>query len=215
MGITNVIESRNLKEWITPQYLSLQKIEGLKIIFSHSKPFPHQEFKQFFLPEKAVKVLTALAQEKFYPKEADLFKFSQTEDLKATTDKVLAEFRSFLSSPEFTSYLGYVSSIDLKPKVIDLAGTLYQDTDYLLCHDDQLEGRKIAFMYYLSDVGKNEGGAVELFASKNGLPTTAEKIIIPTFNTFAFFLVSERSFHQVQEVVKDVQRISLSGWFYD
>lgn len=215
MNITKILSSPLLKAWLHPLYLQEQKVENLRISFPSQKPFPFLECKSFLNPDKAVQVLKALSLEKFYPKEADLFQFSQTEDLKATTNKVLAEFRSFLCSPEFISYVSYIVSIDLKPKAIDLAGTLYQDTDYLLCHDDQLEGRKVAFMYYLSDVGKNEGGAVELFASKNGLPTTAEKIIIPTFNTFAFFLVSERSFHQVQEVVKDVQRISLSGWFYD
>ncbi len=215
MTILTVIESKCLREWITPTYLSSPKIEQLKKSFLSQKPFPFLECKSFFKPEKAIQVLKALAEEKFYPKNADLFQFSQTEDLKATKSKVLAEFRSFLCSPEFISYLSYILTINLKPHLIDLAGTVYQDTDYLLCHDDRLEGRKIAFMYYLSDLGKNDGGAVEFLASEKGFPTRVEKVITPSFNTFTLFLVSESSFHQVQEVVKDVQRISLSGWFYD
>lgn len=38
-------------------------------------------------------------------------------------------------------------------------------TDYLLCHDDQLENRKIAFILYLteSDWSNEDGGQLELF----------------------------------------------------
>ena len=40
----------------------------------------------------------------------------------------------------------------------------YDKTDYLLCHDDELEGRRIAFiMYLVPDWSEEDGGLLELF----------------------------------------------------
>ena len=215
MDITKLTRSTSMRGWLSPQYLSLPDIERFKATFSTSKPYPYLEFKNFFQLEKIIPVVKALAEEQFHPQQADLFQFKQTGDLSATKNKVLHDFRTFLSSVEFTSYLSYITSTNLKAESIDMSGTLYEDTDYLLCHDDQLEGRKIAYFLYLSDVDKNDGGALNLFSSKNGIPTDAAATIIPKFNTFSFFLVSERSFHEVTEVVRDLQRIAISGWFHE
>jgi len=111
--------------------------------------------------------------------------------------------------------VSYLTTTPLKPHVIDISATLYEDTDFLLCHDDQLEGRKIAYFYYLSSLKKKEGGRLNLLAVDQGKPTAIATSIIPTFNTFACFLVSERSFHEVEEVIRDTQRIAISGWFHD
>jgi Rps23 Pro-64 3,4-dihydroxylase Tpa1-like proline 4-hydroxylase len=41
----------------------------------------------------------------------------------------------------------------------------YKTTDHLLCHDDELEGRRIAFILYLSPQWSEEdGGTLDLFA---------------------------------------------------
>jgi len=206
---------KQLPEWINSKYLLIPEIERLKRAFLSAKIFPYLELKKFFTIKRIIPVLQAFADEKFIPQQADLFQFKQTDDFKNTKNKVLREFRSFLSSPEFISYLGYLTSTTLKPQSIDMSGTLYEDTDYLLCHDDQLEGRKVAYFLYLSDLGKNDGGVLNLFSSKYGIPTDAAATIIPKFNTFSFFLVSEKSFHEVTEVVRDVQRIAISGWFHE
>lgn len=215
MNITAVIKNESIGAWLSPQYLFLPQIKRFQTTFPTQKPFPYLEFKNFMQPDKIIAIVKALAEEKFHPQQADLFQFKQTGDLSATKNIVLQEFRTFLSSPEFISYLGYITSINLKSKVIDMSGTLYEDTDYLLCHDDQLEGRKIAYFLYLSDLDKNDGGALNLFSSPNGIPTEAVATIIPKCNTFSFFLVSEKSFHEVAEVVRKVQRIAVSGWFYE
>ena len=100
--------------------------------------------------------------------------------------------------------------VRLKRNILDLHGSLYKDTDFLLCHDDQLEGRKIAFLFYLSDLTEKDGGALA-FYSKD---FRTAKHIIPKFNTFACFEVSPISYHEVQEVVTDKQRIAIAGWFH-
>ncbi len=205
----------NLQEWISPKYLSSDEIERLRKLFPRQKPFPYLELKNFFISGKMIPVLKALSEQHFTPQQADLFQFKQTGDFGAIQNKVLQEFQTFLSSSWFIAYLSHLTSASLKADTIDMSGTLYEDTDYLLCHDDRLEGRKIAYFLYLSDMDKNDGGALNLFSSQNGVPADINATIIPKFNTFSFFLVSERSFHEVTEVVRDVQRIAISGWFHD
>jgi Rps23 Pro-64 3,4-dihydroxylase Tpa1-like proline 4-hydroxylase len=97
---------------------------------------------------------------------------------------------------------------------IDLFGSIYQDTDHLLPHDDQLAGRKIAFMLYLNDLEERDGGALALYGSKNKSATTIAKRFIPKAGSLVFFEVSQLSFHTVEEMLTDTQRITLSGWYY-
>ena len=207
--------SAKLERWIVPSYLSLSTLKSLQNKFSRQQPFPYLALPDFFLPERATALFHALSAEQFLPQEADLFKFKQTADCASSTNKTLLEFHEFLRSPEFVSYVSFLTFTMLKPNVIDLSATRYEDTDFLLCHDDQLEGRKIAYFYYLSSLKKNDGGNLNLFAVEQGKPAAIAASIIPTFNTFAFFLVSEKSFHEVEEVIRDVQRIAMSGWFHD
>ena len=91
---------------------------------------------------------------------------------------------------------------------IDLFGSLYQDTDFLLPHDDRLSGRRIAFMIYLSDLDEKDGGALLLYGKKG------VKKIRPRSRSFVFFEVSDRSLHGVEEVVTKNKRYALSGWFH-
>ena len=158
-----------------------------------------------------MKVLPALRKEMFIRKEADLFQFSQTQDLVSTKSKILQKFRSFLSSPELVTYLSNLTNTNLKAKEIDMSGTLYQDTDFLLCHDDRLEGRKIAYFVYLSTLDRKDGGRLLLYDQLEKVAAS----IIPTFNTFAFFAVSAKSLHVVEEMVRPKQRLAISGWFHD
>lgn len=187
-----------LSQWINPDYLD----GTIKLI---DQPFPHAIFPDFFIEEKIITVLHALTEEKFFLKEADLFKFRQTHDFKGTGNNILKEFYDFISSKEFIDFVSSISKKNLSTH-IDMFGTLYEDTDFLLCHDDKLEGRKLAYFVYLSNIQKGEGGELSLFGSDT-------KTIRPTFNTFAFFEVSEKSFHQVEEVING-QRIAITGWFH-
>ena len=204
-----------LSEWIDSYYLNKNIISSLRKKFLAAEPFPHLALTHFFQEEKLSSLIRALRTEQFYRKEADLFQFSQTNDFKSTENRTIREFRAFLSSPEFCSYLSHMTTTRLKAHRIDMSGTLYKDTDYLLCHDDRLQGRNIAYSLYLSSLTAKQGGALSFFESKNKKPTRIVKRIIPTGNTFTFFKVSPRSFHQVEEVLSPKQRLALSGWFHD
>ncbi len=166
--------------------------------------FLHSVNRNFFQEKQLIKILKALTKEKFFFKQADLFQFKQTNDLVSSKSSTLQELRAFLLSEEFISHIEQVTKLKLKRNQIDIAGTLYESTDYLLPHDDQLDSRKIAFFIYLSEC---EGGELNLY--KEWKPTK----IKPQFNTFAFFEVSEKSFHSVEEVIKG-QRIAITGWYH-
>jgi prolyl 3-hydroxylase /prolyl 3,4-dihydroxylase len=56
---------------------------------------------------------------------------------------------------------------------------------------------------------------LNLFKIDNFQPTEIVKSIVPKENTFLFFEVSDRSFHQVAEVLsKNKTRLSIHGWFH-
>ena len=210
MEIKKIIKNKLINNWIREEYLDLDYINNLRKEFSENKPFKYLELKEFFNSDKIVNILKLLSKEKFQEREADLFKFMQTDDFKVVNNKVLNDFRDFLKSTEFISYIEYLTSTKLTNK-IDISGSLYQNTDYLLCHDDQLEGRKIAYFLYFTNMEESEGGNLNLFYSENGEPTKVVKKIIPKFNTLAFFEVSSISFHELEEVTVNKQRIAISG----
>jgi Rps23 Pro-64 3,4-dihydroxylase Tpa1-like proline 4-hydroxylase len=202
-------------DWIEPDFLIEEKKKELKQSFQNAKPFPYLEIQDFFISEKLQIVLSALAEEKFNEKASDLFQFMQTNDLKQTNNSVLKEFIDTLYSQEFIDFMQDITGLSFTPDIVDIAGTLYQDTDYLLCHDDELDGRKIAFLIYLSDVEKDEGGALALYENTEGKPTKITQRIHPKFNSFSFFEVSPISFHEVEEIVKPTQRIAIGGWLHE
>lgn len=96
--------------------------------------------------------------------------------------------------------------------------------DVLLCHDDELEGRRVAFILYLVPPWQSsDGGTLDLYStdseypawcvwcvlldnrslicsssSGNFQPQSIVKSIVPSSNTLVLFEVSPVSFHQVR-----------------
>jgi Rps23 Pro-64 3,4-dihydroxylase Tpa1-like proline 4-hydroxylase len=77
-----------------------------------------------------------------------------------------------------------------------------------------LEGRSIAYVFYLSTLNKSEGGSLGLYSSKNKKPIKIAKRIQPEFNSFIFFKVSDISFHEVEEITSKKSRVSINGWLH-
>jgi len=60
--------------------------------------------------------------------------------------------------------------------------------DCLLCHDDELEGRCLAYVYYLTpDWTAEDGGTLDLFDSKPSSNQTGIKIIYMEKTWISFF----------------------------
>ncbi len=80
----------------------------------------------------------------------------------------------------------------------------------------------ILYRYLVPDSWtKADGGALDLFESVGAgspdcrpVPGEVVRSIVPSFNSFVFFEVTPKSFHQVAEVLtRDKTRISVGGWF--
>ncbi len=191
--------------WVNPIYL--KNVDGLRKQFSSNTPFPHLVLGNFFTG-KVDAVATALFKEKFYEHNADLYQFKQTDDCRNAKQSAVKEFYKFFSSKQFIKFISQITSAKLSS--IDMSGFIYDDTDYLLPHDDRLSGRKIAYILNLSkNFKKSDGGALQFFKGSKIV-----KSIPPTFNTLTIFKVSPESLHQVQEIISRKERLSLAGWFH-
>jgi phosphatidylinositol glycan class S len=192
-------------KWVNPIYL--KNVSGLRKQFAENKPFPHLVLGNFFAGKIGV-VARQLLKEKFYEHNSDLYQFQQTDDCRNAKQPAVREFYKFFSSKEFIQFISSVTGTKLSS--IDMSGFIYDDTDYLLPHDDRLSGRKIAYVLNLTkDFTARDGGALQFFKQNRIV-----KSIPPTFNTFTIFQVSPKSLHQVQEVLSGKKRLSFGGWFH-
>lgn len=202
-----------MNKWINPNFTS--RLALMRKQFSAGKPFPHLMISDFLDEDKARELATALKREKFVKKEADLFQFSQTEDFKHSKNAVIKDFYKFVSSDEFSDLMSELTSLNLESGAIDLAGSLYEDTDYLLCHDDQLEDRKVAYILYLGeDFFEKDGGAFALLSNNKGRAGEIVEKHFPRYNGLMVFQVSKISFHQVEEVLSSKKRYAIGGWLH-
>nr|CAD7449094.1 unnamed protein product [Timema bartmani] len=147
--------------------------------------------------------------------ETDLFKFCQSSPLtSAGKDTPVSALVQFLERV-LRGLVEEVTGLTLDGAVTSTM-SLYGYTDYLLCHDDRQNNRKIAFIWYLTENWREEyGGHLDLFDSKGGYPTEIVHSILPEENSLVFFEVCDRSFHQVSEVLTSSKlRLSVNGWFH-
>ena len=215
---------------INPEYtetscLSDELVKGWKccdafekenFLFSVS-PFKHCILREFFTETDSVGLLEEeVSHLELTEHNSDLMRFKQSTDL-GRLDKPLLRSLMDCFQQQFIQFLSKSTQFDLDTNNISLSFANYSSGDYLLCHDDQLEARKIAFIYYLvsADWSMGHGGRLDLFNSKDLTPFEIEKSIVPSRNSLIFFEVSDTSFHQVSEVLSlNSSRLSLTGWFH-
>lgn len=205
----------DISSWLMPHVLEKHYRGSLRTTFEKNKPFPHIFIPKLLHENKAKILAKALANEKFEKKQSDLFSLSQTQDFIGFKHNELKEFYELFCSKEFAELMQEVTGVKLKKGVVDMAGSLYEDCDYLLCHDDQLEGRKLAYIYYLSEsFTERDGGALALLEDRNGKPG---KVIVrypPNWNSFMVFSVGPESWHEVEEILADKKRYAIGGWLH-
>ena len=195
-----------MREFSNPEISALGKK------FRAAKPFPHVVIENFLANHK---LLMALENEKFYRKDSDLFSFSQTNNLFYSKSPVVSAAVKMFSSQQFSSLMSAITGIRLKPGAVDISASLYEKTDYLLCHDDQLEGRKMAFILYLSkSFAAADGGALVFLSKKSSHPDKKVVAYPPLQNSLMFFAVSKKSWHEVEEVLTDRKRYTIGGWLH-
>ncbi|XP_063977966.1 prolyl 3-hydroxylase OGFOD1-like [Diachasmimorpha longicaudata] len=147
--------------------------------------------------------------------ETDLYSFEQTEDLANVDTGKIAQLHELFRN-ELRHWMQTNTGIELNTK-ISMSSTAYSDTDYLLCHDDHLGDRRIAFILYLSkDWDAEDGGSLDLFDTDScGQPRNIIRSLAPEYNSLVFFEVSDNTYHQVAEVTSpDKRRLTVNGWFH-
>ncbi|KAM7533685.1 hypothetical protein Aperf_G00000125337 [Anoplocephala perfoliata] len=165
----------------------------------------------------------------------DLFSLNQSNDLISCKDPkvakqfpLLSQLREFFAV-DMLKWMKNSTGAELDEGVVNSTISRYDKNDYLLCHDDELERRRIAFIIYLVpedwDIAK-DGGALDLYEcgptpacsevpphSGDYHPWRIVKSLSPGRNSLAFFEVCSKSFHQVAEIIGDRYRLSVHGWF--
>ncbi|XP_001637143.2 prolyl 3-hydroxylase OGFOD1 isoform X1 [Nematostella vectensis] len=183
----------------------------------HDKPFKCCVLPNFIENESyLLELKEELMKLDFNQKSVDLYKFQQSNDLKTSPSSNITLLRDLIYQ-DFRKWLQETCDMKLTDQV-DLSCAKYEYTDVLLCHDDELEGRVVAFILYLVPPGWQEcdGGSLDLFdVDEHGQPDKIVKKLVPEWNSLSFFEVSPVSFHQVAEVLsQDKTRLSISGWFH-
>lgn len=145
-----------------------QSVEQKRDTFKTNKPFSHLMINDFFDP----RFMTCLKKElrdsiTYDQKHNDLYNFYQSEDLKGIDSPAIKKARESLYSPEFRSLLESITGISVNELSADvsMSAAVYSDTSRLLCHDDELQGRRIAYILYLVDEPwmEEDGGHLDLF----------------------------------------------------
>ncbi|OMH82767.1 Prolyl 3-hydroxylase OGFOD1 [Zancudomyces culisetae] len=189
-------------------------------------PFHVGVLSNVFDPKFLRKLKKELKEIQWHRRLNDLYDFYQTDDLgymiSGKYEKIKQLYHG-LCSEECITFMEQLTGTELQRGRIDLAAQQYEEGGFLLCHDDFVTGdkysRKIAFILYLVDEtwSERDGGALGLFSKdKDNCPVKVVRKISPKFNTLAFFLTGESSYHEVQEVLRNdgVARWSVTGWFY-
>src|SRR3989344_3807966 len=185
-----------LKDWVNSKYLDKKEISKIRNGFLNAKPYENFSLNDFFRKEKALKLRNAVLKEKFTKQDKDLFSFSNTKEMTYSSNPVIKEFFSFLSSKEFLSFMADLTN-EKTLSGIDMHAHKFNQGDYLLFHDDVVEGRGIAYILYLSHGFKaSDGGRLNLYDIKN--PKKPVKSVLPLFNSLACFKVSRKSLHAVE-----------------
>lgn len=187
--------------------------KGLAIRFNAARPFPHILIRNVVSVSQVALLRKAIESEPKTRWNTDLYQFWQTDDLKKSDNPVIKEFVAWFTSLDTKEFIQQVTGANVLGPV-DLAGFVYEDTDYLLPHDDRTPGRRVAYILYLTNSNTADGGSLDLFESTpSGKPIRVKKSIVPYAGSLMLFQVSRRSFHQVSEQLSTMPRITIGGWF--
>ncbi len=177
-------------------------------------PFPHVIVKNF-LDEQTLDLVTyALAGLEYEFDDSDLFNYLSF-GLTEVDHPVINILRDDLGDEIWRDKVAKRFGVKQLSK-IDMSAYVYGLGSFLLPHDDQVEGRIIAYSLHLTDVeiAEEMGGALHLYEANKRGKSKLVKSIIPEYNSLIMFEVSEKSWHQVGEVLEDIQRLTVTGWYH-
>ena len=188
--------------------------KGDKIPKIKSKPFPHVVVKDFLDEPTLDLVIDALAGLEYDFKESDLFSYWASVELTDINHPAINILRDDIGDKSWRDNVSKSFGVK-KLSNIDMAAYVYGLGDFLLPHDDQVEGRIIAYSLHLTpEINKEMGGALNLFEADNTGKSKLVDSIIPEYNSLIMFEVSDHSWHEVSEILIDIQRLTVTGWYH-
>ena len=205
--------------------VSASALPALAAAFARGAPFPHIQLPAVFpleaLGEVREELLAWEASGAWTPRRNDLYSFTQSSALAQAPGPATRALAAYLYSRAFRELVEGITGVAGLADTMDASSALYRAGDYLLCHDDDLLTRRVAFILYLTPRAwspARDGGALELFAAcpATGQPTHVAATIAPQYASMVLFEVTRASFHHVAEVLEDTggPRLSISGWFH-
>ncbi len=190
----------------------MRKVE--KISSVESFPFSHAIVRNFLDESTLDLVIDALAGLEYDFKESDLFSYWSSVDLTDIDHPAINILRDDLGDSIWRKEVSKAFNVK-KLKKIDMGAYVYGLGDFLLPHDDQVEGRIIAYSLHLTpEILEEMGGTLDLFEADLEGKSKMVDSIVPEYNSLIMFEVSKKSWHQVREILTDIQRLTVTGWYH-
>ena len=177
-------------------------------------PFPHVVVKNFLDDQTLDLVTYALAGLEYEFDDSDLFNYLSF-GLTDVDHPVINILRDDLGDKAWRDEVAKRFGVKNLSK-IDMSAYVYGLGSFLLPHDDQVEGRIIAYSLHLTDIeiAEKMGGALHMYEADDVGKSKLVKSIIPEYNSLIMFEVSDKSWHQVGEVLEYIQRLTVTGWYH-
>jgi Rps23 Pro-64 3,4-dihydroxylase Tpa1-like proline 4-hydroxylase len=149
-------------------------------------PFPHLVLDPLCQESSLRAIMKECAEMTFTFKESDLFKVYQSSDLsnlsESSASKVpnLFKLREELYSERYRALISQVMGVGNLTDKTDMSINIYAQSCHLICHDDVVATRSVAYIIYLTDPddawdARADGGALELYALDEAHPAPQKK----------------------------------------
>ena len=190
----------------------MRKTEKISVVKKF--PYPHVIVKDFLDESTLDLVIDALAGLEYDFKESDLFSYWASIELTEIDHPAINILRDDLGDEIWRKKVA--EAFSSKPlSSIDMAAYVYGLGDFLLPHDDQVEERIIAYSLHLTpEITEEMGGSLQIFDIDENNTSKLVDSIIPEYNSLIMFEVSKHSWHQVGEILQDIQRLTVTGWYH-
>lgn len=117
---------------------------------------------------------------------------------------------------EVVPWIESVTQIELSRLFLVMQFAVYRSSDYSNAHRDHSHPRRraIAYVLNLSDFEPEEGGRLLLLRGRKATPGQIERRVPHRFNSFIFFEINAKSWHQIEPIRTSKKRLTLSGWLF-
>ena len=240
----NWLSNLGVKDVINSSLFEETTLNNLNSDFKAEAPFPHLQQQGFLEEVFAKQLAEELKGLDYALRKNDLYEFAQSKDLNDCKLPLITKFREVLYSAEFRQSLGAITGMELKSEVDMFAAVYERGHHLLPHDDQLNTRAVAFIMYFVPPAPEEEGaqpntekktkkkknkkqkvppgpwmpedgGALELLeVDSNGQAGATVKSLLPSWNSFVCFEVSNHSFHQVAEVTSDKLRLSIGGWFH-